>query len=119
MLNISKKVKVLKNTLMQFEEEHKEVVKEIEDTVNRLRVTDKRIKLSRARHARLNIELGELKILLHRITREASGVGTGLGLPICARIIAAHGGHLAIERSESLGGARFVVWLPEEGQKAA
>ena len=59
------------------------------------------------------------KILRPFFTTKASGVGTGLGLPICARIIAAHGGHLDIERSEALGGARFVVWLPEHDRQAA
>ena len=52
------------------------------------------------------------KILKPFFTTKAAGIGTGLGLPICARIIAAHEGDLAIGRSPELGGARFEVWLP-------
>ena len=54
------------------------------------------------------------KILKPFFTTKAAGVGTGLGLPICARIIAAHEGQLAIGQSVELGGARFEVWLPNE-----
>ena len=39
--------------------------------------------------------------------------GTGLGLAIAQRIVERHGGHLhADEEGSSLGGARFVLWLP-------
>ncbi|MFK7894215.1 MAG: sensor histidine kinase [Myxococcota bacterium] len=37
--------------------------------------------------------------------------GLGIGLSICRRILAAHGGSIAVE-SSSLGGARFVFGLP-------
>jgi two-component system, NtrC family, nitrogen regulation sensor histidine kinase NtrY len=38
--------------------------------------------------------------------------GTGLGLAIVKKIVVEHGGRIEVERSESLGGARFVVHLP-------
>jgi signal transduction histidine kinase len=38
--------------------------------------------------------------------------GTGLGLPLARRIVEYHGGHLRVERSVELGGARFIVCLP-------
>jgi len=38
--------------------------------------------------------------------------GTGLGLALVARIAALHGGSIEVERSPSLGGARFVLSLP-------
>lgn len=37
--------------------------------------------------------------------------GTGLGLPICRRIISAHGGELTARNREG-GGAEFTIWLP-------
>ena len=39
------------------------------------------------------------------------GGGTGLGLPIAARIMKAHGGSIAVE-SEPGRGARFILTLP-------
>jgi len=44
-------------------------------------------------------------------TTKASG--TGLGLAICHRIVEAHGGTIRVGRGPT-GGARFVVWLPNE-----
>jgi signal transduction histidine kinase len=38
--------------------------------------------------------------------------GLGLGLVVCRDVAAAHGGELRIERSEALGGARFVLAIP-------
>jgi nitrogen fixation/metabolism regulation signal transduction histidine kinase len=38
--------------------------------------------------------------------------GTGLGLAIVKKIVVEHGGEIEVGRSESLGGARFVVHLP-------
>ena len=55
------------------------------------------------------------RVLEAFFTTKPSGVGTGLGLPICSRIIAAHGGTMTIESSVELGGARVVVWLPAPG----
>ena len=45
-------------------------------------------------------------------TTKPSGVGTGLGLSVCATIVADHGGVIRVENDEQLGGARFVMWLP-------
>ncbi|MBT6431746.1 MAG: hypothetical protein HOK28_01560, partial [Deltaproteobacteria bacterium] len=45
-------------------------------------------------------------------TTKPSGVGTGLGLSVCATIVADHGGIIRVENDEELGGARFVMWLP-------
>ncbi len=38
--------------------------------------------------------------------------GTGLGLAIVKKIVVEHGGRIEVERSETLGGARFVMHLP-------
>jgi two-component system nitrogen regulation sensor histidine kinase NtrY len=38
--------------------------------------------------------------------------GTGLGLAIVKKIVVEHGGRIEVERSETLGGARFIVHLP-------
>ncbi|MEZ5552753.1 MAG: HAMP domain-containing sensor histidine kinase [Pseudomonadales bacterium] len=38
--------------------------------------------------------------------------GLGLGLVVCREIIELHGGTIAIDRSPSLGGARFTIHLP-------
>lgn len=45
-------------------------------------------------------------------TTKASGVGTGLGLSVCATIASDHGGVIRVEADDELGGARFVLWLP-------
>jgi two-component system sensor histidine kinase PilS (NtrC family) len=42
------------------------------------------------------------------------GCGTGLGLATVDRHVTAHGGEVQVERSASLGGARFVVRLPRK-----
>ena len=41
-----------------------------------------------------------------------TGGGTGLGLAISKRIVDNHQGHLAIDQSDTLGGARFRIFLP-------
>lgn len=42
--------------------------------------------------------------------------GTGLGLPICRRIIEAHGGEITAATGSD-GGAEFIVWLPRAQQR--
>jgi signal transduction histidine kinase len=46
-------------------------------------------------------------------SRNRSNGGVGLGLPIVAELVEAHGGDVRVEASEQLGGARFVVTLPD------
>jgi signal transduction histidine kinase len=52
------------------------------------------------------------KILEPFFTTKPAGKGTGLGLAITSTIVAKHGGRIAIDSSEALGGASFRVWLP-------
>ncbi|HET6880830.1 MAG TPA: ATP-binding protein [Pirellulales bacterium] len=44
--------------------------------------------------------------------------GTGLGLPICRRIIEAHGGQITATNG-SQGGAEFIIWLPRAERPTA
>eukprot|EP00941_MAST-03F_sp_MAST-3F-sp1_P004211 g4211.t1 len=60
----SKKVKELKNTVFQFECERDEVVAQVEETKMKLKRTDNFLLAAKKKAAQLNIELGELKILL-------------------------------------------------------
>jgi len=46
-------------------------------------------------------------------SRNRSGGGFGLGLSIVAELVESHGGDVRVETSERLGGARFVVTLPD------
>jgi PAS domain S-box-containing protein len=46
------------------------------------------------------------------VTTKPLGVGTGLGLAVCRNILGAHGGTIVLEPG-TLGGARFVVRLPQ------
>ncbi len=46
-------------------------------------------------------------------SRNRSDGGVGLGLPIVAELVDVHGGAVEVEASEQLGGARFVVTLPD------
>lgn len=48
-------------------------------------------------------------------SRERDPGGSGLGLAICRGIARSHGGSLEVDRSEHLGGARFVLRLPRAG----
>jgi len=50
-----------------------------------------------------------------RLSRHEGMGGIGAGLSIVQRIVVAHGGRIRIERSEALGGARFVVEIPTVG----
>lgn len=45
---------------------------------------------------------------------ETTASGTGLGLATCQRIVERHHGTLTVETSERLGGARFVIDLPDQ-----
>ena len=47
----------------------------------------------------------------HRVTDRAAGIGMGLGLAICQRIVDGHGGTITVEDREG-GGASFVITLP-------
>ncbi|HUY35033.1 MAG TPA: ATP-binding protein [Pirellulales bacterium] len=56
----------------------------------------------------LSVKLGDRIFDPFVSTKET---GTGLGLPICRRIVEAHGGRItAVNRPQ--GGAEFIVWLP-------
>ncbi|OGQ12242.1 MAG: hypothetical protein A2138_17110 [Deltaproteobacteria bacterium RBG_16_71_12] len=45
-------------------------------------------------------------------TTKPVGVGTGLGLSVCAEIVRRHGGSIAADNRTDRAGARFVVELP-------
>jgi len=68
----SKKVKELKNTVWQFKEERDAIVEQVEDIRSKMRHVTKMLDLSKKKASQLNIELGELKILLEGI-REIGG----------------------------------------------
>jgi len=54
----------------------------------------------------------ELREKLRTDSVSTKPFGLGLGLVVCRDVAAAHGGELRIERSEALGGARFVLAIP-------
>ena len=45
-------------------------------------------------------------------TTKPAGIGTGLGISICEKIIGLHQGELLIDDSIEFGGASMTVWLP-------
>lgn len=63
----SKKVKELKNTVWQFKEERDAIVEQVEDIKSKMRHVTKMLDKSKKKGSQLNIELGELKILLEGI----------------------------------------------------
>merc|ERR1712196_61818 len=60
----SKKIKGLKNTVFQFGAERDTIVQQVEETKSKLRLCTIREKECRNKCSQLNVELGELKILL-------------------------------------------------------
>jgi signal transduction histidine kinase len=54
----------------------------------------------------------ELRAKLQTDSLSTKPFGLGLGLVVCRDVATAHGGELRIERSEALGGARFVLAIP-------
>lgn len=46
------------------------------------------------------------------VTTRGRGEGTGMGLAIAREVARAHGGDVTVDRSPTLGGARFVLRLP-------
>jgi len=68
----SKKVKGLRNTVFQFNEEKTVVVDQVEDTRSKLRMAKLRYTQMNSKVSQLNIELGELKILLEGCARVQS-----------------------------------------------
>eukprot|EP00941_MAST-03F_sp_MAST-3F-sp1_P004587 g4587.t1 len=66
----SKQVKVLKNQVFQFEEELKEAKREVNESKKKIKTLDDQILKSQKKCAQLNIELGEMKIILEELVRE-------------------------------------------------
>jgi two-component system, LuxR family, sensor kinase FixL len=57
--------------------------------------------------------LDKIFIIFQRLHNRAEYGGTGIGLAICKRVVANHGGYL--EAKSRLGeGATFIVYLPTE-----
>ncbi|MEM9074540.1 MAG: ATP-binding protein, partial [Myxococcota bacterium] len=52
------------------------------------------------------------------VTSRPGGEGTGLGLAIVHDIVVAHRGEISVDRSPSLGGARFTITLPVSGEES-
>jgi Ca2+-binding EF-hand superfamily protein len=71
----SKEVKVLKDTVFQFSAEREEVRGEVDRAKKRLRELNEQVARSDAKCSKLNVELGELKLLLE----ECSRIGPKLG----------------------------------------
>ncbi|MDZ4374357.1 MAG: ATP-binding protein, partial [Phenylobacterium sp.] len=46
-------------------------------------------------------------------TTKPVGAGTGLGLAIAYSVVKAHGGEISVDTSPDLGGARFILTLPQ------
>lgn len=65
----SKKIKGLKNTVFQFNEEKDVVIAQVEETKAKMRQAKQRYEEMHKKVSQLNIELGELKILLEACSR--------------------------------------------------
>ena len=57
-------------------------------------------------------------LMVWRDSTDGEGEGHGIGLPYVRRIARDHGGDLALEDSDDLGGARAVLELPFAGGSA-
>ena len=55
------------------------------------------------------------KIFEQFFTTKEAGIGTGLGLSLCAAIVLEHQGTMVVDDAPELGGARFRIWLPLDG----
>jgi PAS domain S-box-containing protein len=53
-------------------------------------------------------------LIFQRLHTRAEYEGTGIGLAVCQKIVARHGGSLQVEESDS-GGSKFVFTLPASG----
>lgn len=74
----SKKIKGLKNTVFQFTEEKNVVQAQVEETRSKLRQAKQRYEEMTKKVSQLNIELGELKILLEVCTKVENQLEGGL-----------------------------------------
>lgn len=62
-------------------------------------------------------ECDKVFLAFHRAHRGAGYSGTGLGLPICKRIIERHGGEIGVTQNPG-GGSRFFFTVPGIGRQA-
>merc|ERR1719446_1896005 len=76
----SKKVKELKNTVFQFSAEAEEVQAQVEESKAKLKKTETLLVKAKKKASQLNIELGELKILLEGMKNINVGEPSG-GMP--------------------------------------
>jgi uncharacterized coiled-coil DUF342 family protein len=74
----SKKVKELKNTVFQFGAERDEVVAQVEESKAKLKKTEGLLVKAKKKASQLNIELGELKIMLEGM--KSIEIGEGMGM---------------------------------------
>lgn len=57
------------------------------------------------------------KIFVPFYSTKAPGQGTGLGLPICRKLVEDHGGAIWLDAVDGEGGARFLIRLPLAGME--
>ena len=68
------------------------------------------------------ISSDDVPFVFDRFWRSASSralPGSGLGLSIVAQVVAEFHGIVSVDRDPELGGARFTITLPQEGEEAA